>query len=99
MTIEQPVRSSRQSQTILHDVRASVLHCPNVSGLRFCLATAVDHPKAGNGAGIVVRIANLAAEIGVSDFPIEQNLDDLPFLLFNRSRQKIESCWIDVRRV
>lgn len=52
--IEHPTHGARECQTIRHDVWTIRLHRPDMSGLGFSAAAAVDDPKPGDRAALAI---------------------------------------------
>jgi len=68
-----------------------------VGGLDFGLAAAGYDADAGDGAAVVLGPGDMAAEAGVADLAIEQNLFDAALLLVQRRADRIEGLGVRVR--
>jgi hypothetical protein len=64
--------------------------------LRLRLAPAVDHPKARDRAAILIRAADRAAETGVPNLAVDQNLLDPALLFLGRRLQEIAGAGIEL---
>ena len=67
-----------------------------MSCLRLGLATAIDNPKSGDRTTEVVGAADLAAEGGIPDFAVDQNLLDPTLLLLGRCLQEFASIAVEL---
>ena len=76
--IEEPVRRRRERDAVLDDVGAALGYAPDVRSLSLRLAATVHHPQPGNGAAIVVGSEDVSAERRITNFAIDQQLDDAP---------------------
>ena len=96
MPVEQPVNSARKCYSVLDHIRPALRHRPNMGCLRLGLATAIDNAKPCDRAPVVVGAANLAAEGGISDFAIDQNLLDPALLLLGWCLQEFASITVEL---
>ena len=85
MATEMPMAGCRQRNTVLNDVRSTVLDSANVRSLDFRFSSAVDHSKPGNGAGFFVGSHFETPKCPIPRWTIYQHPRDLAFPLF-RSR-------------
>ena len=65
---------ARQLQAILNDLRATRSDRPNVRGLNLGFSTAIHYAKPRHGTPVVVSLANVATEVGLTNLSIEKNL-------------------------
>ena len=70
MPVKQPMGGAAQSNAILYYVGTAFSDGPNVSGLHFSFAAAIDDPKTRDRATLVVCITDLAAKVRIPNFSI-----------------------------
>ena len=90
---------ARKRQAILHNVRSTGSHGPNVRRLHLRFSAAIHHAESCHSTSVVVGLADLAAEIGVANLSIEEDLFDPSCLLLWWRSHQIQSLGIDVARI
>src|SRR5690606_636219 len=76
MPIEEPMYRARERDAVLDHVGATLFDWPDMCGLHLGAPAAVDDPQPGDGAGIVIGLADEAPKVRVTDFSIHQRLLD-----------------------
>lgn len=99
MPIKQPVSRRRQRTTVLHNVWSTFGNWPDMSRLSLGLPAAVEHSQAADGTCVPISLADVAPEVCIAHFPIHENLNGTPLLLFRRSIHESQGLGRSMREV